>query len=210
MEKLTEDKAKILLELRQQGISDPIIMEAVEKINHNIFSPEPFVNVIENKSINSENEQYPAHRAFAIGIIISNLNLCRQSRILEISPYSGLQTCILAHICRRVYSLCMDKENKQDLQNILDILQIKNVTLNILEKLEKGWEIQAPFDAIIINEPIISVPETLKNQLKIGGNLIAPVDFDDIESKNLIKITKINENEFTYTKISPLIKFVML
>jgi protein-L-isoaspartate(D-aspartate) O-methyltransferase len=114
MEKLTEDKAKILLELRQQGISDPIIMEAVEKVNHNIFSPEPFVNVIENKSINTENEQYSIARAFAIGIIISNLNLCRLSRVLEISRFSGLQTCILAHICRRVYSLCGDKENKQD------------------------------------------------------------------------------------------------
>jgi protein-L-isoaspartate O-methyltransferase len=126
-------------------------MEAVEKVNHNIFSPEPFVNVIENKSINTENEQYSIARAFAIGFIISNLNLCRLSRVLEISRFSGLLT-----------------------------------------------------------EPIISVPESLKNQLKIGGNLIAPVDFDDIESKNLIKITKINENEFTYTKINPLIKFVML
>jgi protein-L-isoaspartate(D-aspartate) O-methyltransferase len=49
-----------------------------------------------------------------------------------------------------------------------------------------GWADESPFDAIIVTAGAPEIPETLVNQLGIGGRLVIPVG--DRYSQELIKI----------------------
>ena len=58
----------------------------------------------------------------------------------------------------------------------------------------RGWPEQAPFDAIVVTAAPEEVPEPLKQQLKIGGRLVAIVgDAPVMEAR---RVTRVNELGF--------------
>jgi protein-L-isoaspartate(D-aspartate) O-methyltransferase len=68
----------------------------------------------------------------------------------------------------------------------------------------KGWPEKAPFDAIVLTAAAPEIPEPLKQQLKIGGRLIAPVGES---AQQLILLEKIAEDNFEEKVLLP-VKFV--
>jgi protein-L-isoaspartate(D-aspartate) O-methyltransferase len=51
-----------------------------------------------------------------------------------------------------------------------------------------GYEIQAPYDRIIVTAAAPSIPDPLLEQLKVGGKLLIPVG--SMSSQDLLRITK--------------------
>ena len=72
----------------------------------------------------------------------------------------------------------------------------------------KGWPEHAPYDGIIVAAGGPSVPESLKEQLKIGGRLIIPVGRDP-KVQELVRITRISENEYAREDLAD-VRFVPL
>ncbi|CAJ1957893.1 unnamed protein product [Cylindrotheca closterium] len=58
----------------------------------------------------------------------------------------------------------------------------------------KGWEEEAPFDAIHVGAAADSLPEQLLNQLKVGGVMIIPIG-PQSQIQNLYKIERLNQTE---------------
>ena len=66
----------------------------------------------------------------------------------------------------------------------------------------------APFDGIVVTAGGPEVPESLKQQLKVGGRLIIPVGkHKDIQE--LIRVTRISETEFESEDLAD-VRFVPL
>ncbi|NDF87238.1 MAG: hypothetical protein EB102_12150 [Gammaproteobacteria bacterium] len=65
-------------------------------------------------------------------------------------------------------------------------LGIKNVRFRHGDGYE-GWKAQGPYDGILVAAAPLTVPETLMQQLAIGGRLVMPVGGDKQE---LIRITR--------------------
>ncbi|MEC8754607.1 MAG: protein-L-isoaspartate O-methyltransferase, partial [Pseudomonadota bacterium] len=53
-----------------------------------------------------------------------------------------------------------------------------------------GWEVHAPFDAIMVTAAPPAVPEALLDQLAVGGRLIVPVGDDAVQELIVIDRTK--------------------
>ncbi len=71
-----------------------------------------------------------------------------------------------------------------------------------------GWPEHAPFDGIVVTAGGPDVPDTLKNQLRIGGRLVMPIG-KSTWYQELVRVTRITEPEFDTEDLVP-VRFVPL
>ena len=63
---------------------------------------------------------------------------------------------------------------------------------NVISKLGdgyEGWEVHAPFDAIIVTAAAPHVPEKLLAQLAVGGRMVVPVGAEGVQQLMVIDRT---------------------
>ena len=72
----------------------------------------------------------------------------------------------------------------------------------------RAGRIHAPYDGIIVAAGGPKIPESLKEQLKIGGRLVIPVGRDQ-KVQELVRITRISEREFRSEDLAD-VRFVPL
>lgn len=116
------------------------------------------------------------------------LELSPNARVLEIGAGSGYQTAILSQLSRAVYAIERVPQLAAEAQNRLQQLGIHNVTLRCSDG-TIGWEVYAPFDAILVAAGGPAMPEPLLSQLKLGGKLVIPIGQDQ-KSQRLIRVTR--------------------
>lgn len=121
------------------------------------------------------------------------LELNPTARVLEIGAGSGYQSAVLSQLVRSVYAVERVPQLAAEAQNRLLQLGIHNVVLRCADG-TLGWEVYAPFDAILVAAGGPTMPEPLLVQLKMGGKLIIPIGQDQ-QSQRLIRVTR-NENGF--------------
>jgi protein-L-isoaspartate(D-aspartate) O-methyltransferase len=108
-----------------------------------------------------------------------DLHLQGHETVLEIGTGSGYLTALLAHRAHQVISLEMHPELAQAAQANLRAAGVHNADVRVghgaLDKVS-----EAPFDAIVLGGSVAEVPQSLLNQLKVGGKLIAIVGDEPI------------------------------
>jgi protein-L-isoaspartate(D-aspartate) O-methyltransferase len=116
------------------------------------------------------------------------LEICSESRVLEIGAGSGYQTAILSKIAGQVYAIERIANLAREAQTRIRQLGIYNATVKCFDG-TLGWAANAPYDAILVAAGGPIVPEPLVAQLKIGGRLVVPVG-ETREAQRLIRIIK--------------------
>ena len=117
---------------------------------------------------------------FVVAAMTAALKVSDRDKILEIGTGCGYQTAVLAHLCRRVYTIERHKPLLTDAEKRLESLKLRNVTAIAGDGM-KGWPKiggidQAPFDKIIVTAAARDKPpQDLLDQLKIGGIMVIPV-----------------------------------
>jgi protein-L-isoaspartate(D-aspartate) O-methyltransferase len=96
------------------------------------------------------------------------------SRVLEIGTGSGYQAAVLCELGAEVYSIEIVAPLAERAAATLARLGYTSVHTRTGDGY-RGWPEAAPFDAIVVTAAPPSVPEPLKQQLKIGGRLVLPV-----------------------------------
>jgi protein-L-isoaspartate(D-aspartate) O-methyltransferase len=94
-------------------------------------------------------------------------------RVLEIGTGSGYQAAVLAQLAKEVFSIEIVPELGKQSEILLKQLGHNNVQVKIGDGY-KGWPEKAPFDRIILTAAPPEIPQSLVDQLKIGGRLVAP------------------------------------
>jgi protein-L-isoaspartate(D-aspartate) O-methyltransferase len=116
------------------------------------------------------------------------LELKGRERVLEIGSGSGYQTAVLATIARKVFAVerlpVLAAEAKQKLMR----LGFRNISYRCDDG-TNGWEVYAPFDAILVAAGGPTIPEPLVNQLEIGGRMVIPIGSDQ-KSQTLVRVTR--------------------
>jgi len=101
-------------------------------------------------------------------------------RVLEVGTGSGYQAAVLAQLAGEVYSIVIDPVLAESARTTLAAVGATNVHVRAGDGFF-GWPEAAPFDAIIITTEAPRLPDTLRDQLREGGRVVAPVERDDGE-----------------------------
>ena len=103
-------RKKMILELKEKGISDEKILNAFDLIPRHFFLDLAFVEkAYTNMAFQIGAKQTISH-PFTVGFQTQLLDLKKGQKVLEIGTGSGFQTCILCCLGARVYSVERQKQ----------------------------------------------------------------------------------------------------
>ncbi|MFH1803599.1 MAG: protein-L-isoaspartate(D-aspartate) O-methyltransferase [Pseudomonadota bacterium] len=160
--------------LRDDGIHDEAVLDAIAKIPRDIFVAEPFVRrAWENVALPISKGQ-TISQPYIVALMTQALELNDRMKVLEVGTGSGYQAAILALLARRVYTLERQKPLLREAED-----KFRQLGLHTISTLHAdgglGWRAQAPFDRIIVTASAQDVPPVLVDQLAIGGIMVVPV-----------------------------------
>ena len=95
-------------------------------------------------------------------------------KVLEIGTGAGYQAAVLSEMVEHVYTIEPVEALAEKAAATLGDLGYGNVTVGVGEPFV-GWPEFAPFDSIVVKGPFDAVPQTLIDQLALGGKLVGPV-----------------------------------
>ena len=173
--------AKLILALRSQGVTDPGVLNAIEKTPRDLFTPDLF------KERSWEDSALPIacgqtiSQPYIVGLMTQALTIEPRSRVLEIGTGSGYQTAILSRVSRLVYTVERYRTLMKEAEARFAVLGLTNVITKFGDGGE-GWAEQAPFDRIMVTAAAQDEPVKLLTQLKPNGVLVAPVGKGPVQS----------------------------
>jgi len=195
---------QLILELRQNGITDEKLVQVMEALPRELFVPQTFQDrAYENLALPIGYHQ-TVSQPHVVALMTQALDLNDRCKVLEIGTGSGYQAAVLAPLCRRLYSIERHKGLLDEAELRFEKLRIHNITTRFGDG-SKGWTEQAPFDRIIVTAAAIDIPPVLTEQLSIGGIMVVPVG-DDQHDQRLVKVVRTEDG----TEISDLgwVRFV--
>lgn len=130
---------------------------------------------------------------YIVALMTKALELKGGEKVLEIGTGSGYAAAILGEIAGEVFTIERHKALADEAKEKLKAWRNVHV---IHGDGTKGLKSEAPFDAIVATAAGPKVPETLKNQLKIGGRLVIPVG-QHARFQTLLQVTRKSQDEFT-------------
>lgn len=194
----------LLAQLRQQGINDERLLQAIEEVPRERFVDEAFEHKAwENMALPIGSGQ-TISQPYMVAKMTALLELTPTSRVLEIGTGSGYQTAILAHLVEHVYSVERIKGLQWQAKRRLKQLDLHNVSTRHGDGWQ-GWPSRGPFDAIIVTAAPPEIPVELMSQLDEGGILVLPVG----EEQQQLKRIRRRAGEFSVETVEP-VRFVPL
>ena len=168
-------RGRMVERLRAQGITDEIVLSAMGEIPRHIFVDEALA------SRAYEDIALPLGFSQTISSPYIVARMCEVARagavlgkVLEIGTGCGYQAAILSRLAREVYSVeriapLLDRARVL----LLRELKLRNVRMKHADG-HLGLAEAAPFDLIILAAAATHVPQTLIEQLCVGGRMLLP------------------------------------
>lgn len=205
---MSEDyrKIELIMSLRNQGIREQRILEAIERTPREMFLGPSFQPMAYADQALPIACGQTISQPFVVAFMTDRLKLNDRCKVLEVGTGSGYQTAILAPLCRRVYTIERYRTLAKEAGERFKALGLPNVTQMVGDGY-KGWPNQAPFDRIIVTAAAREIPSPLAEQLAVGGIMIIPVE-DRSMSQELVRITR-DEQGFSHEHLLP-VRFVPL
>ncbi|WP_368299354.1 protein-L-isoaspartate(D-aspartate) O-methyltransferase [Kluyvera sichuanensis] len=167
----------LLNQLRQLGIHDERVLDAMAQVPREIFIDEAFEHSAWDNVALPIGQGQTISQPYMVARMTELLELTPDSRVLEIGTGSGYQTAILAHLVHHVCSVERIKSLQWHARRRLKQLDLHNVSTRHGDGWQ-GWQARAPFDAIIVTAAPLEIPVALMSQLDEGGILVLPVGDD--------------------------------
>jgi len=188
--------------IHQKILKTQLIIEAFYKIDRADFVLEKYKN--------EAYEDYPLPLEFGqtisqpltVAFMLELLNPLPGEKILEIGTGSGWVSALLAYCVSKNHTKTKRHLKVISIERIPELkdFAIKNISkYNFIKKGivkvilgdgSRGYQKEAPYDKIIAAASSKNIPVAWKNEIKIGGKIVAPV-LDGIET-----YTRLNESEF--------------
>lgn len=168
-----------------RGITDEKVISAMRNVPRHLFVSEALSDQAYGDFPLPIGEQQTISQPYIVAEMTQALELSKDDRVLEIGTGSGYQAAIIAQIAYRVYTIERIHSLLLKARSLFDGLLYHNIITRYSDG-TTGWADESPFDAIIITAGAPKIPETLVNQLAMGGRMAIPVG--DQYSQELIKL----------------------
>lgn len=181
--------------LRDKGIRDERVLEAILKIERHLFIPDTALHshAYENKAFPIGAGQTISH-PYTVAFQTQLMEIKENDRVLEIGTGSGYQAAVLAELGVDLFTIERQKKLYDVTVPLMKKLSYSNIKFYYGDGY-KGKPAFAPYDKIIVTAAAPYIPEALLQQLKIGGYLIIPVN-NKVGKQNMFRLRKISSSEF--------------
>lgn len=126
--------------------------------------------------------------------ILQELAIKNTDKVLEIGTGSGYMAALLAAKAEFVYSVEIVPELVEFARANLKRAGVANVSVDLGDGAH-GWPLYAPYDVIVLSGSTPVLPETIQQQLRIGGRLVAIVG--EAPAMQVKLVTRTGEDAYT-------------
>lgn len=200
-------RKKLVDELRQLGIEDEKVLNAINSVPRHLFLNSAFEDfAYQNKAFPIGEGQTISH-PYTVAFQSQLLDVHKDEKVLEIGTGSGFQTAVLLEMGAEVYSIERHKKLHDTAKNLLKRLGYQPRYITFGDGY-KGLPTFAPFDKIIVTAGAPFVPKNLLLQLKIGGMLLIPIGEGEQIMTSFLKTGEksFEKMEFGDFKFVPMLK----
>lgn len=170
-------RARMLQRLQQQGISDPLVIAAMNAVERHRFVDSALANqAYQDMSLPIGLGQTISSPSVVARMIelLHGAAPAKLGRVLEIGTGCGYQAAVLSRCAREVYSIERLKALHQRARENLRPSRVPNLHLIFGDGMH-GYPKGAPYDGIIAAAGGDTLPQAWVDQLAVGGRLIAPL-----------------------------------
>lgn len=198
-------RARLIERLRRQGITDEVVLAAMNAVPRHIFIDEALASrAYDDVSLPlgfGQTISQPYVVARMIEILRNGKPL---NSVLEVGTGCGYQAAVLARVARQVYSVERVQLLFERAQENLHELQTQNVSVHYADG-NVGLPDVAPFDGIIMAAAATHVPQALLQQLSVNGRMVLPLGAHE----QYLCLIERDAQGFHETRLEP-VKFVPL
>lgn len=196
-------RIQLVVQLKQRGITDPKVLDAISFIPRHWFLDNAFTErAYQDKAFDIGQEQ-TISQPYMVALQTQLLRIKPQQKILEIGTGSAYQAAVLACMGAEVYSVEIDPVLHESAKNMLKVLDDKlhkgnaffqkNIKLFLADGTE-GLPDFAPFDGILVTAGAPEIPEPYLVQITTEGSIIIPIG--TAKQQKINRFTHLNKNEF--------------
>jgi len=150
-------------QLRPQGVTDPRVLDAMASVQRENFLPDrtrPLAYVDRSVAI-GDGRFLPSPAV--LGRLLTEMMLEPGQHVLVVGAGTGYSSAVLNHAGLSVVAL----ESSAELAD-----RARDLGIDVIEgPLAAGWKKLAPYDRILIDGAVESIPDTIVDQLADGGRL---------------------------------------
>lgn len=185
-------RKKLVVLLRERGISDERVLTAIGKVPRHFFFDETFWNQAYKDIAFPIGDGQTISQPYTVAYQTELIHIQKGDRVLEIGTGCGYQTCVLLELGAKVFTI--ERQENLFRRTIQVLPKMGYHPQFFLGDGSMGIAEQAPYDKIIVTAGAPLVPEILLKQLKIGGILVIPVG--NAEEQKMVTVLRISETEF--------------
>lgn len=186
-----------------RGIRGEHVLRAMAEVERARFVPEDLrEHAYADRPLPIGREQ-TISQPYIVAYMAEALGVSPGDKVLEVGAGCGYNAAILSRVADHVFSVEIIEWLADLARSNLETAGVGNVTVRHGDGYA-GWPDEAPFDAVMLTAAPPEIPEPLKQQLKIGGKLLAPVGTG---TQQLVLIEKTGENKYREHPLIP-VRFV--
>lgn len=170
-------RRQLVQTLREKGITDNTVLDAIEKIPRHFFLDPAF------ERIAYEDRAFPIaagqtiSQPYTVAYQTQLLEIRKFDKVLEIGTGSAYQSCVLAEMGATVYTIERQRALFDFVGKFFFLKKYPNIKRHYGDGYE-GLKTYAPFDKVIVTAAAPYIPPKLIEQLKPYGIAVIPVGDD--------------------------------
>jgi protein-L-isoaspartate(D-aspartate) O-methyltransferase len=196
---------RLITRLKEQGIESSEVLSVMKDLPRHLFVDEALASrAYEDTALpigHGQTISQPFIVAKMTEILVKGLP---KKKVLEVGTGSGYQTAVLSRLVDRVFSVERISPLQNQARERFYQLKLNNIKLKHSDG-SWGWELNAPYDGIIVTCAPEEIPQDLLRQLAPGGRLVIPVG----GSRQSLRVIDRNGNAFEETELDA-VSFVPL
>jgi protein-L-isoaspartate(D-aspartate) O-methyltransferase len=177
-------------QIRNRGIRDPRVLEAMATVPRHEFVPAEMRPLAYADQPLAIGEGQTISQPFMVAAMAEALELEGNERVLEIGAGSGYQAAVLSRLAREVIAVEIHPSLAEAARERLARLGYLNVRIEVGDG-TLGWPECAPYEAILVTAAAPSIPPPLLEQLAEGGRLVLPIG--PAEHQQLRRVRKLSD-----------------
>ncbi len=182
-------RKKLVDEIRSKGITDEMVLRAINTVPRHLFMESSFLNFSYKDSAFPIGAGQTISQPYTVAFQTQLLKVELHQKVLEIGTGSGYQTAVLMELGAKIFTIERQKELFLKAKMALERMGYHPHFFYGDGYL--GLPTYGPFDRILVTAGAPEIPQALVDQLKVGGRLVIPVG--DSQGQNMMLVEKHSE-----------------